>query len=148
MGQFTGFTDLVAILAFLGPSTNNLKHLLKFFLCISKEEQLARFKQRLDDPARQWKISEADYQELAYWDDYMAAYEDALRKTSTEYAPWFVIPANHKWVSRAIVSGLVARAIRGLNLSYPEVTEEQRRQKAHDQGQQHDDPIQKGKFHG
>ena len=72
-------------------------HILKFYLHISKEEQLARFKQRLKNPARQWKISEADYKERDYWDDYMAAYEEALSRCSTEHAPWFVIPADRKW---------------------------------------------------
>ncbi len=70
--------------------------ILKFFLHISKEEQLARFAQRLDDPARNWKISEADYKERESWDAYMAAYEEALAQTSLAHAPWYVVPANHK----------------------------------------------------
>ena len=71
--------------------------ILKFFLHISKEEQLQRFAQRLDDPARNWKISESDYSEHALWDDYIEAFEDAIRATSTREAPWDVIPSNHKW---------------------------------------------------
>ena len=71
--------------------------IVKFFLHISREEQLARFAQRLDDPARNWKISESDYDERVLWDDYMEAFEDALSATSTREAPWYVIPANHKW---------------------------------------------------
>jgi polyphosphate kinase 2 (PPK2 family) len=70
---------------------------LKFFLRISKEEQLARFAERLHDPARNWKISEADYSERALWDDYVEAYEDAIAATSMDEAPWYVVPDNHKW---------------------------------------------------
>ena len=73
----------------------NGTHILKFFLHISKEEQLRRFKLRLDDPARRWKISEADYQERKYWDDYVAAYEDVFHQCSPAHAPWFVIPSDH-----------------------------------------------------
>lgn len=69
---------------------------IKFFLYISKDEQLERFKQRLDDPARHWKISDADYKERELWDDYTLAYEDMLSKCSTKHAPWYVIPSNHK----------------------------------------------------
>ena len=73
-------------------------HILKFYLHISKEEQLKHFKDRLDDPAKQWKISESDYKERTFWDDYTSAYEDALSRCSTEQAPWFIIPADHKWL--------------------------------------------------
>jgi PPK2 family polyphosphate:nucleotide phosphotransferase len=90
--------------------------ILKFLLYISSEEQLARFKRRLDDPARQWKISEADYQERAYWDDYMAAFEDMLCKTSTTYAPWFVIPSNHKWFRDLAVSQIITSTLENLNM--------------------------------
>ena len=85
--------------------------ILKFFLYISKEEQLERFKQRLDDPARNWKISDSDYKEREYWDDYIAAFEDALSKCSTEHAPWFVIPANHKWFRNLAVSQIIAETM-------------------------------------
>jgi PPK2 family polyphosphate:nucleotide phosphotransferase len=71
--------------------------ILKFFLHISPEEQLSRFKQRLDDPSRHWKISESDYSERALWPQYVDAYEDAIALTSTKHAPWYIIPANHKW---------------------------------------------------
>ncbi len=93
---------------------------LKFFLYISKAEQLARFKQRLDDPTRRWKISEADYQERAYWDDYIDAFEDMLYKTSTRYAPWFVIPSNRKWFRDLAVSQIVARTLEDLDMKTPE----------------------------
>jgi PPK2 family polyphosphate:nucleotide phosphotransferase len=96
--------------------------ILKFFLYVSKEEQLARFKKRLDDPARQWKISEADYKERACWDAYIAAYEDVLRKTSTDYAPWFVIPSNHKWFRDLAVSEIITRTLEDLDMKLPKPT--------------------------
>jgi PPK2 family polyphosphate:nucleotide phosphotransferase len=93
---------------------------LKFFLYISKAEQLARFKQRLDDPSRRWKISEADYLERAHWDDYIDAFEDMLYKTSTRYAPWYVIPSNHKWFRDLAVSQIVSRTLEDLDMKTPE----------------------------
>lgn len=94
-------------------------HILKFYLHISKEEQLARFKERLEDPTKQWKISEADYKERALWDDYMAAYEDALSRCSTEHAPWFVIPADHKWFRNLAVARIVVEHLQAMKMSYP-----------------------------
>ncbi|MGA7524662.1 MAG: polyphosphate kinase 2 family protein [Acidobacteriaceae bacterium] len=96
--------------------------ILKFFLHISKEEQLCRFKQRLDDPARRWKISAADYAEREYWDDYAAAYEDALSKCSTEHAPWFVIPSDHKWFRDLVVSHIIVEAMDKLDIELPAPT--------------------------
>ena len=93
---------------------------LKFLLHISKDEQLARFKRRLDDPARRWKISEADYEEREYWEDYVHAFEDMLAKTSTHYAPWHVIPANHKWFRDLLVSRIITEALEQLDMEYPE----------------------------
>jgi PPK2 family polyphosphate:nucleotide phosphotransferase len=93
--------------------------ILKFFLHISRHEQLQRFKQRLDDPTRNWKISEADYLERDRWDDYMRAYEDALTATSTPPAPWYVIPSNHKWFRNLAVSQIVASSMADLHLAYP-----------------------------
>ncbi|QDT88758.1 polyphosphate kinase 2 family protein [Gimesia algae] len=95
-------------------------HILKFYLHISKEEQLKRFKERLDDPTKQWKISEADYKERLYWDDYIAAYEEALSRCSMEYAPWFVIPADHKWFRNLAVARIVVEYLEGLNMQRPE----------------------------
>jgi PPK2 family polyphosphate:nucleotide phosphotransferase len=95
---------------------------LKFFLHISKDEQLSRFGERLEDPAHNWKISDTDYAERALWDDYIAAFEDALSHTSTRHAPWFVIPANHKWFRNLAVSQIVADTIDQLGLSYPPPT--------------------------
>ena len=93
--------------------------ILKFFLHISKEEQLVRFGKRLDDPLRNWKISEADYSERPLWDDYMEAIEDALSATSTREAPWYVIPANHKWFRNLAVSQIVADTMEELGMSFP-----------------------------
>jgi len=93
--------------------------ILKFYLHISEDEQLARFKQRLDDPTRHWKISEADYTERTFWPAYIAAYEDALARTSTDQAPWFVIPANHKWFRNLAISKIVVETLESLAMSTP-----------------------------
>src|SRR5262245_15251078 len=98
---------------------------LKFFLNFSKEEQNARFLDRLSRPEKNWKFSSADLAERDYWDDYMEAYEDALAATSTKWAPWYVVPADHKWIARAVVADIVTTAIRDLDIKYPEITEEQ-----------------------
>jgi PPK2 family polyphosphate:nucleotide phosphotransferase len=100
----------------------NGTHILKFFLHISKEEQLQRFKDRLDDPGRHWKISEADYTERQYWDDYEAAYEDALGKCSTDDAPWFVIPSDHKWFRNLAISHIVVETMERLRIQVPKPT--------------------------
>lgn len=92
---------------------------LKFFLHVSKQEQLRRFKDRLDDPSKQWKISDADYSERRYWDDYVAAYEDALSECSTQHAPWYVIPSDHKWFRNLAVARIVVEQMEGLKMSYP-----------------------------
>jgi PPK2 family polyphosphate:nucleotide phosphotransferase len=100
--------------------TENNTTILKFFLYISKDEQLTRFKQRLDDPLRRWKISEADYEERAYWNHYTAAFEDMLYRTSTRYAPWFVIPANRKWFRDVAILRIVNRTLEDLDMKLPE----------------------------
>jgi PPK2 family polyphosphate:nucleotide phosphotransferase len=100
--------------------------ILKFFLHISKDEQKRRFLARLDDPKKHWKFSVADLQERGYWKDYMRAYEQALSATSTKWAPWYVVPANHKWVARAIVSAVLTNEIRSLKLKFPEVDEKKK----------------------
>lgn len=94
--------------------------ILKFFLHISKKEQLARFRQRLEDPTRQWKISIADYEERNYWDDYVEAFEETLERTSTPYAPWFVIPSNQKWFRDLAISEIVVRTLEEMNMKWPE----------------------------
>lgn len=103
-------------------AVENNTTILKFFLYISKEEQLARFKERLDDPARQWKISNTDYTERDKWDDYIEAFEAALSRCSTEHAPWFVIPSNHKWFRNLAVSAIIADALEGMKIELPKPT--------------------------
>jgi PPK2 family polyphosphate:nucleotide phosphotransferase len=103
---------------------------LKFFLHISKAEQRRRFLARLDDPAKHWKFSDSDLEEREYWDSYQDAFEDAFRQTSTAWAPWWVIPADHKWVARALVAAILTRAIEDLGLKMPTVTREREKQLA------------------
>ena len=103
-------------------AAQNNTTIVKFFLHISKQEQLARFAKRLDDPARQWKISESDYKEREYWNDYTEAFEDALTKTSTEHAPWFVIPSNQKWFRDLAVSQIIARTMEDMKMQMPKPT--------------------------
>lgn len=98
---------------------------LKFFLNISKEEQRRRFLERLENPKKHWKWSAGDLAERARWDDYMEAYEQALTATSTKWAPWYVVPADHKWMARAFVAEVLTRAIRKLDLRMPEPTAEE-----------------------
>ncbi|HLH49263.1 MAG TPA: polyphosphate kinase 2 family protein, partial [Roseiarcus sp.] len=93
--------------------------IVKFFLNISPDEQLQRFKDRLDDPAKQWKISESDYKERDYWDDYMEAYEDALEECSADHAPWYVIPANHKWFRDLVASQIIADTFDDMHIAEP-----------------------------
>jgi PPK2 family polyphosphate:nucleotide phosphotransferase len=102
--------------------TQNNTHIIKFFLHISKEEQLKRFKQRLDDPARNWKISDSDYKERLLWDDYTKAFQDVFAETSTKHAPWYVIPSNHKWFRNLAVSQIVAATMEDLGLKTPKPT--------------------------
>ena len=97
-------------------------HILKFFLHISAEEQLSRFKDRLDDPARHWKISEADYTEREYWDDYQIAYQDAINRCSTERAPWFVIPSDHKWFRNLAISQIIVETMETMGMKLPAAT--------------------------
>ena len=93
--------------------------ILKFFLHISPEEQLSRFKQRLDDPSRHWKISESDYSERELWPQYVEAYEDAMALTSTKRAPWYIIPSNHKWFRNLAVSQIIADTMDEMGLKLP-----------------------------
>jgi PPK2 family polyphosphate:nucleotide phosphotransferase len=99
--------------------SDNATRILKFFLHISPQEQLQRFKARLDDPTRQWKISEADYTEREFWPQYVEAYEHALERTSTKRAPWYVIPANHKWFRNLAVSQIIADTMEDMGLTLP-----------------------------
>jgi PPK2 family polyphosphate:nucleotide phosphotransferase len=96
----------------------------KFFLHVSRKEQKRRFLERLNDPEKHWKFSAADVAERAHWDEYMAAYEEAIRETATEHAPWYVIPADNKWFTRLMVAAATVDAMGSLGLDYPEVSAE------------------------
>jgi len=104
----------------------NGTHILKFYLNLSKDEQKRRFLARINTPEKNWKFSSSDARERGYWDDYMGAYEEALQNTSTEQAPWYVLPADHKWFTRLAVSEIVLRRLQSMDLSYPEVTDKHR----------------------
>jgi PPK2 family polyphosphate:nucleotide phosphotransferase len=104
--------------------------ILKFFLDVSKEEQGNRFAERLQNPEKHWKFSFNDLVERRYWDDYQHAFEQVLQNTSTKWAPWWVVPADYKWVTRAIVAGIVTQAIKDLGDGPPELTAEQTRRLA------------------
>ncbi len=93
--------------------------IVKFFLHISKDEQKARLQARLDDPTKHWKFSLGDLDERKLWDDYQAAYEDALNKTSTEYAPWYIVPANRKWYRDLVISTILVDTLKGLKMKFP-----------------------------
>jgi PPK2 family polyphosphate:nucleotide phosphotransferase len=111
----------------------NGTHIIKFFLYISQDEQLERFKDRLDDPTRNWKISEDDYREREFWDEYISAYEAVFHKTSTKHAPWYIIPANHKWFRNLAISQIVAATLEdlGIQTPKPQVDLEQIRRQYH-----------------
>ena len=101
--------------------TRNGVVIRKFFLHVSKEEQKRRFLARLDEPEKNWKFSEADVHERKYWDDYMNAYEDMIRHTSTPDAPWYVVPADHKWFTHIAVSSAIIQTLEDLDLQFPKV---------------------------
>jgi PPK2 family polyphosphate:nucleotide phosphotransferase len=101
--------------------SNNGVVIRKFFLNVSKGEQKKRFLSRLDDPDKNWKFSANDAKERNFWSDYMEAYEDTIRNTATDYAPWYVVPADNKWFSRVVVASAVIDALASLNLAYPKV---------------------------
>lgn len=94
--------------------------ILKFFLHISKDEQKERLQARLDDPTKHWKFSVGDLGERKRWDEYQSAYEDALNKTSTEHAPWYVVPANRKWYRDLVISTVLVDVLKGLKMKFPE----------------------------
>ena len=95
--------------------------ILKFFLHLSREEQKKRFMERLDTPEKSWKFSTADVKEREYWDDYMHAFEEAIQATAGQLAPWYVVPADHKWFTRLIVAAAIVEAVEHLGLSYPQI---------------------------
>jgi len=101
--------------------------ILKFFLNVSKKEQKKRFLERLDEPEKNWKFSATDVMERKHWGEYMDAYEEMIQNTSTERAPWYVVPADHKWFTRVVVAEALVHALDKLNLSYPQVDKKKRR---------------------
>ena len=100
----------------------------KFFLNLSKKEQKRRFEERLDNPAKNWKFSAADIRERGYWQDYINAFEETIRHTATGHAPWYVVPADNKWFTRAVVAAVIVDALEELKLAYPKVDAAQRKQ--------------------
>jgi PPK2 family polyphosphate:nucleotide phosphotransferase len=100
----------------------------KFFLNVSKREQKRRFLKRLEEPQKNWKFSSADVRERQCWDDYMDAYEDMIRQTASAHAPWYVVPADHKWFTRLVVGSAILEALQELKLSYPKVDPERSKQ--------------------
>lgn len=112
--------------AFEEHLSRNGTRIVKFFLNVSKAEQRRRFLERATDSRKHWKFSPQDVAERSHWDEYMAAYEQMLNATSTEHAPWYVIPADEKWVCRSIVAQVLTHTVAALNLKYPEVPEELR----------------------
>ena len=95
---------------------------VKFFLHISKEEQKQRFEERLQDPTKQWKLALHDFEDRKYWGEYMAAYEDALARCSTDAAPWYIIPADRKWVRNLAVSQIVVETLQALHMAFPKAS--------------------------
>jgi len=102
--------------------------IMKFFLNVSKKEQKKRFLERIEDPGKNWKFSLSDLKERAYWDDYQLAYEQLMGETSTEHAPWFVIPADDKWYARLAIASIITKHFDKLELSYPEVSQAQKQE--------------------
>jgi PPK2 family polyphosphate:nucleotide phosphotransferase len=102
--------------------------ILKFFLHVSKDEQKRRFLARLDTPEKNWKFSASDVKERQHWDEYQDAYEHAIRSTATKHAPWYVVPADHKWYTRLVVGAAITDTLLGMELGYPQVTEQERQE--------------------
>ena len=100
--------------------------IIKFFLHLSKKEQKKRFLERIDNPEKNWKFSAADIEERTYWDDYRQAYETAISKTSTAYAPWYIIPADHKWFSRMAIGNIIVETLKRMDIRMPVVSEKEK----------------------
>jgi PPK2 family polyphosphate:nucleotide phosphotransferase len=99
--------------------------ILKFYLNLSYAEQKKRFLKRLDKPDKNWKFSASDIRERQYWDDYMEAYDEAIRATASKTAPWFIVPADNKWFTRLVVAAAIVEAVENLDLEYPKLTQDQ-----------------------
>jgi PPK2 family polyphosphate:nucleotide phosphotransferase len=104
--------------------------ILKFFLHVSREEQKKRFMKRLDSPEKNWKFSASDVHERKYWNDYMRSFEEAIRATASEHAPWYVVPADNKWFTRLVVAAAIVEVVEHLDLTYPKVSAEQKKELA------------------
>jgi PPK2 family polyphosphate:nucleotide phosphotransferase len=115
------------ISAFERYLTRNGIAVVKFFLHLSKKEQKRRFLERLETPDKNWKFSAADIKERGFWDAYQEAYEEAIRSTATEYAPWYVVPADNKWFTRLVVSQVLVDELKAMNLEYPKLNGEQKK---------------------
>ncbi len=103
----------------------NGTHILKFFLNVSRKEQKKRFLERIDQPEKNWKFSAGDVRERGHWDDYMHAYTEAIAATSTDLAPWYIVPADKKWFTRLAVSEIIVKKLESMNLHYPKIDEKQ-----------------------
>jgi PPK2 family polyphosphate:nucleotide phosphotransferase len=115
--------DIAAVEDYL---VRNGTMVLKFFLHVSRKEQKKRFLERIDEPSKNWKFSAADVKERAHWDEYMDAYEAAIRATATPHAPWFVVPADSKWFTRLVVVGAIVEALEKMRLKYPTIDKSRR----------------------
>jgi PPK2 family polyphosphate:nucleotide phosphotransferase len=113
--------------AFERHLARNGTRIVKFFLNVSRDEQRQRFLDRINEPEKHWKFSAGDLAERAFWDDYMRAYEECLAATSTKEAPWYVVPADRKWVTRAVVAAILTETIKSLDLAWPRVTDDKRK---------------------
>ncbi len=138
------FLDAQRLPGFTGPDKKFWKHrfdainemekhlvrngtvILKFFLHLSREEQARRFLERIEDPAKNWKFSDADLQERLRWDDYMTCYEDMINHTSTKHAGWYIVPADNKWFTHLCVSNIIVETLKSLKLKYPTVSAAQK----------------------
>jgi PPK2 family polyphosphate:nucleotide phosphotransferase len=112
---------LADIAHFEDYATRQGTKILKFFLHVSRKEQKKRFLERLDQPEKNWKFSASDVREREFWSDYMQAFEEAIRATASKHAPWFVVPADHKWFTRLLVAAAIVDAVEDLGLTYPKV---------------------------
>ena len=121
------FTDISNMERYLA---NNGVAICKFFLHVSKEEQKKRFLSRLEDPEKNWKFSANDIKERGHWNQYMKAYEETIKNTATEYAPWYVVPADHKWFTRLVVAAAVIDALEEMDVAFPKINRAQRKQLA------------------
>jgi polyphosphate kinase 2 (PPK2 family) len=118
------FEDIAAFERYLGRNGVVVR---KFFLNLSKNEQKKRFLERLDTPQKNWKFSAGDIHEREYWDDYMHAYEEMIRGTSSQHAPWYVVPADNKWFTRVVVAAAIVETLEELNLAYPKLDPKERK---------------------